>query len=338
MKYPPSRRFRQLTLGIILAVFLFALPVLGHPGSGILVDRSGQIYFIDTGSGLWKIDTRGALSHLSPLRNHWLGMDPNDRFTQARLPTDPGRDWVITAAGTNPTILISTDFPLLVGADGNLYHPSARETNVRIMRTSPTGSTSAFVTLPRSVAGPALGWINGMASGPNGSIYYTEDNAVRRIDARGAVTTIATVTALEGRPATPGIEERPYLRGLKVQADGTVYVADSADARVLKIAPEGKITNVLQLDSPWAPTDVAVFGDMVYVLEFSHTASDDRLEWMPRVRKIAADGKSTIIMTVDQMPDARPAKPAAPAASYSYFSAEFLDLLLRSFLFAPRPV
>ena len=327
------RRSWQIVLSVAAACLL-ATTALGHPGSGILVDRLGQVYFIDTGSGLWKIDTRGALSHLSPLRNHWLAMDPNDRFIQSRVPTDPGRDWVITAAGSNPTMLISTDFPLLVGQDGNLYHPSARETNVRIMRTSPTGGTSAFVTLPRSVAGAAVGWINGLANGPNGSIYYTEDNAVRRITAQGAVSTLATVTALTSGPAIPGSDTRPYLRGLKVSSEGMVYVADAADARVLKITPEGRVTTLLQLVSPWAPTDVAVFGDIVYVLEYSHTAGDDRLEWMPRIRKITPDGKSTIILTVDQMPGARPARPAA-TVSYNYFSTEFFEALLRSiFLFA----
>ena len=323
-------------VAIALSVFtcLLGASALGHPGSGILVDRLGQVYFIDTGSGLWKIDTRGAVSHLSPLRNHWLAMDPNDRFTQARLPTDPGRDWVITAAGSNPTILISTDFPLLIGQDGNLYYPSARESNVRILRASPMGGTSAFLTLPRSVAGAALGWINGLATGPDGSIYYSEDNAVRRITARGEVSTIATVAALADKTAIPGSDSRPYLRGLKVDSKGVVYVADAADARVLKITPDGKVTTILQLESPWAPTDVAVFGDIVYVLEFTHDAGDDRTTWMPRVRKITPDGKSPIIMTVDQMPGARAPKSAA-SASYKSFSIELLNLLLRSFRLAP---
>ena len=325
-----QKNLRRRSCLIVLGIALFGVSAFGHPGAGILVDRLGQIYFIDTGSGLWKIDTRGAVTNLSPLRNHWLAMDPNDRFTQARVPTDPARDWVLTAAGSNPTILISTDFPIVIGEDGNLYHPSVRESSVRIMRTNSAGGTSAFATLPRSVAGAALGWINGIATGPNGSIYYTENNAVRRITARGEVSTIATVTALADGPKIPGVDDRPYLRGLRVDSRGTVYVADSADARVLKIATDGKITTLVQLESPWAPTDVAVFGDIVYVLEYSHTASDDRTEWMPRVRKVTADGKSTIIMTVDKMPGARPVR---QAVSYTFF-----DMLLRALLLGPRPV
>ena len=76
------------TVLTVLAVGILSAPVLAHPGSGIVVDRLGQIYFLDTGSGLWKIDTRGGLTHLSPLRNHWLAIDASDRFTQARLPTE----------------------------------------------------------------------------------------------------------------------------------------------------------------------------------------------------------------------------------------------------------
>jgi len=325
----------HIVLGVAVACLL-VVSAVAHPGSGILVDRLGQVYFIDTGSGLWRIDTKGALSHLSPLRNHWLAIDPNDRFTGGRLPTDPGRDWVITAAGSSPTILISTDFPLVVAQDGNLYYPSARETNARILRADPTGRTSAFVTLPRSVAGAALGWINGITTGPNGSIYYTEDNAIRRITADRRVTTVATVPALAGGHSIPGVDKRPYLRGLKTDANGVVYVADSGDARVLKITREGKIATLLQLESPWAPTDVAIFGDIVYVLEFLHTPGDDRLEWMPRIRKITPDGKSGVILTVDQMPGARPAKPAAPVSD-NFFSVEFLYPLLQSLFLFTRP-
>ena len=320
----------QVILGLA-AIWMFSPAVNAHPGSGIVVDRLGQIYFLDTGSGLWKMDSRGGLSQLSPLRHHWLALDTNDRFTQSRLPTDSGRDWELTAAGSGPTLIISTDFPLVMGDDGNLYYPSVRERNVRLLRASPTGGSTPVVTLPRSVAGAALGWINGLAAGPDRSFYYTEDNAVRRISREGSISTIATVAALAGRPPTPGSEKSPYLRGLKVDANGVVYVAESAGGRVLKITPDGKVSTILQLENPWAPTDVAVFGDNVYSMEFSHDTGDDRTTWMPRIRKITPDGKSTVILTVDQMPGARPPKPPE-SVSYELLSLEFLGLLLRSLL------
>jgi sugar lactone lactonase YvrE len=327
------RNVRSAIVGIAAACD-FCAQTFAHPGSGINVDRLGQIYFLDTGSGLWTMDSSGALTHISPLRNHWFALDANNAFTQARLPTDPGRDWVLTAAGTNPTLIISTDFSLVIGQDGNLYYPSVREPNVRILRRTPEGNTTAIATLPRSVAGKPVEWINGLTTGPSGSFYYTENNAVRKISARGEVSTVGTVTPLTDRPPIPGSDSRPYLRGLKVDANGVVYVADAADARVLKITPDGKVSTILQLESPWAPTDVALFGDNIYTIEFTHDAGDDRTTWMPRVRKITPDGRSTIIVTVDQMPGARPARTTTTAkvsSPYSY-SVGLLELLLRSFL------
>jgi sugar lactone lactonase YvrE len=315
---------------VVITALLWTLAT-AHPGSGILVDRAGQIYFLDTGSGLWRIDTRGALAHLSPLKNHWIAMDPNDRFTRSSIPTDPGRDWVITPAGSNPTLLISTDFPLVIGEDGNLYYPSVREANARMLRTDPTGRTTTLATLPRTAAGEAVRWINGITAGPDGSVYYTEDAAIKRIDRRGTVTTGATVAALTRGPSIPGNEKHPYLRGLKVDANGVMYVADSGDARVLKIAPDGMTTTLVHLESPWAPTDVALFGDVVYVLEFLHTPGDERLEWMPRIRKIAADGTSRVIMTVDKMPGARPARAERTVLKETSW-VDYLGVLLRSML------
>jgi len=315
----------------VLAVTCMLMTTLpAHPGSGIAVDRPGQVFFLDTGSGLWKIDTKGGLTHLSLLRNHWLAIDANNGFTQARLPTDPGRDWVITSISSNPTLLISTDFPITIGQDGNLYYPTVRQARLQIMRAKPSGETSVFVTLPNASTGAPLPHLNGITAAPDGSIYYTEDDAIRRIDAKGNVSTVARVTALVNDPLIPGIEKRPYLRGLNVDAKGVMYVADNGDARVLKITPEGKISALVQLQSPWSPTAVALYGDVLYVLEFLHTPGDDRTTWMPRIRKITPDGKSTVILTVDQMPGARP-KPVTKVAGFGFenlFHWEFLNPFL----------
>jgi hypothetical protein len=69
---------------------------------------------------------------------------------------------------------------------------------------------------------------------------------------------------------------------------------------VLKVAPDGKVTTLLQLQSPWSPTGVALFGGDLYVLEYLHTASDNRREWLPRVRKISPDGRTVLIAAIDR--------------------------------------
>ena len=299
------QRLRTGCRPIILIFVLACLPtsMMAHPGSGIAVDRLGQIYFIDTGSGLWKIDTSGKLMKLSGLLYHWLAIDASNRFANTPLPT--GALGEISRVGEDPTLLLSSDWPIAIGQDGNLYYQSGPAGHLRLMRTTPSGATSVFVTLPATVKGTPLPHISGIVAGPNGSLYYTEETAIRRISAAGRISTVATVSARANPPSIPATETHPYLRGLAVNARGVMYVADTGDARVLKITPQGRVTTLLQTESPWAPTGVALYGSDVYVIEFLHTVRDVRRDWMPRVRKITSDGKSTIIMTVDQMPGAR---------------------------------
>jgi sugar lactone lactonase YvrE len=58
---------RGLLFGGALAVSclsaLFVVSARAHPGSGIVVDQNGQVFFQDiVGGAIWKIDERGKLS------------------------------------------------------------------------------------------------------------------------------------------------------------------------------------------------------------------------------------------------------------------------------------
>jgi streptogramin lyase len=287
---------------VLAAVCLLAAPAMAHPGSGIAVDKNGQVYFLDTGSGLFKIDAHGKLTKLSSTRFHWLALDSNNAFANTRLPSGPNGD--IEKVGTNPTVLISSDWPIAVGRNNTLYFPS--RDRLQIKQLSPSGVTSVFATLPAATAKSSEPHLNGLTVSSDGSVYYTDDSSIRRITAKGVISTVATVPALAGGPAIPGVEanSRPYLRGLEVDATGIMYVAASGDGRVLKITPEGKVTTLIQTQSPWSPTSVALFGNDAYVLEFLHTARDVRTDWLPRVRKISPDGTSKIIATIERVPAA----------------------------------
>ena len=288
---------------ILVALSLFSGAASAHPGAGIAVDRTGQVYFLDTGSGLWKIDTSGKLSHLSTTRFHWLALDEKNLFANTQLPT--GSLGEIVRVGSNPTVLLSSDYPITIAEDGNLYYPSGAAGNLRLVRMTPSGTTSVVITLPAMVNGGPLPHIGGIIQGPDGSLYYSEDTAIRKIDAQGGVSTVSTIRAPVKRPSIPATDQHPYLRGLAVNDRGEVYVADTGDARLLKITSAGNVSTLLQTKSPWAPTAVALFGSDVYVLEYLHTVEDVRREWLPRVRKIAANGRSTMVVTLDEMPGAR---------------------------------
>src|SRR2546427_9615770 len=175
------------TLLPVAVVCLLAANLMAHPGSGIAVDRLGQVYFLDTGSGLWKIDTRGKLTKLSGLKPHWLAIDANNRFANTPLPT--GALGEISRVGDSPTLLLSTDWPIAIGQDGNLYYQSGRPGDLRLMSMTPAGAKSVFATLPKTVKGEQLPHISGIVAGTDGSLYYTEDTAIRRISAGGQIST-----------------------------------------------------------------------------------------------------------------------------------------------------
>ncbi len=296
----------SLSFLALMVLCLLPTSISAHPGSGIAVDRLGQVYFMDTGSGLWKIDTAGKVSQLSTIKFHHLALDVNNVFADGKLPSSAGTglDWEILKVGGNPTILLSSDWPIAIGQDGSLYYQSGSRGHLQIMRSLPSGATSVFAALPPMISGQPIADVNGLAVGPDGSLYYTENGAIRRITSSG-VRTVVSVPAPAGAPSIPGTAQHPYLREFAVDARGNIYVADNGDARVLKITPNGRIMTLVQTQSPWSPTGVAVFGSDVYVLEYLHTPRDVRRDWLPRVRKITPDGNSRIILTVDQMPGAR---------------------------------
>ena len=62
---------RNLFRGLVITC-LVVTNSLAHPGSGIVVDRQGQVYFVDTGQGVWKLDTQG---RLTPTRGSCLSLD-----------------------------------------------------------------------------------------------------------------------------------------------------------------------------------------------------------------------------------------------------------------------
>jgi hypothetical protein len=285
---------RCALLVAVAATAALSMPVAAHPGSGIVADRRGQIYFIDTGAGVWKLDASRALSPVPSPSFHWMTIDADNRFAKARLPSVPNGE--ITRVGSDPTLLVASDTPIAIGSDGNLYHPkAARGGGVQILRTTPTGQTSVRASAP-------LPFLNGLAAAADGSLYATGNDTIRRIDAQGRVSLVVTGLSLAGCPAIPGVgaSDGPMLRGLDVDARGAIVVAATGCGRVLRVTTDGKVATVIQVESPWSPTAVVHAGADLYVLEYLHTATEDRRAWRPRVRKVSADGQSAVIATVER--------------------------------------
>ena len=279
-----------IALALLAAACLAPTTAAAHPGTGIVVDRLGRVYFVDMVSGVWRVDAHGVLTHLPGPAFHWMSLDLDGRFAATVLPSGSAGD--IVRLGTTPTLLLASDFPIATGEDGNLYYPSHDgRTPIEIVRLMPSGQRSTVARLPAMGSSAPLRDLNGLAAGPDGSLYFTGDASISRLNRSGLVSTIVANATMPGCPS-------PLLRGLSVDAGDTVYVAATGCGRVLKVSPAGDITVVSQSPGTWAPTGVALSGRTLYVLEFEHAQTDDRREMLPRIRKITADGRSVIIATV----------------------------------------
>src|SRR5829696_3916459 len=122
------RTWVRIVLGALLTTSASA-----HPGSGIVVDKDGQIFFTDTGRCVWKIDATGKLTDLPGSRFHWLAIDESGGFADSERTFG---EWFerVTPKGATPCIIQCSDFPCTIGRDGNLYYADTREGRGRIVR------------------------------------------------------------------------------------------------------------------------------------------------------------------------------------------------------------
>src|SRR6476661_826974 len=115
---------------------------LAHPGSGIAVDREGQVYFTQTnGKGTWKVNPKGELTLISEVRYHWLDIDLDGHFSRSNL-----KDFQrITPEGITPVILTCGNFPFTLNRDGHIYYSPWKPGRLEINRQSPDGKVSLML-------------------------------------------------------------------------------------------------------------------------------------------------------------------------------------------------
>lgn len=289
------------SIALLALMLIFPLAAFSHPGSGIAVDAQGNVFFMDTGAGVWRLRPDGALNKLPGAAFHWLALDSTGRLANTELPTLSHNG--ATIVRTNENLLLSSDFPLTVDSKGALYFPRKQDDRLRVFRLDPSGSVSMFATVAARPDRTIPGWINGSTVGPDGTFYYTEDHGVWKIAPKQAAVAMPIELPKSGCGSIPGLgadEGAPMYQGVAVDTKSNVFVAVTGCRAVIKIAPDNSVTTALRTTGTWSPTGVATLGDEVYVLEYLHTEGHNRREWIPRIRRLSADGSDSIIATIDR--------------------------------------
>lgn len=218
-----------------------------------------------------------------------------------------GRLRKITADGTISLVANAPAANVGIAGDGTLYVVGSD----RLWKVDPVAGSITATAGSGSATGDggpgssaALTRVAETSVGPDGSVYAVDslNGRVRKISPNGNITTFAgtaNCAALnDGGPATnAGL---CYPDGVFAAADGNVYIADTSNNRIRKVAPNGTITTVagngtsgFSGDNGQAtaaqlsfPDDVAVATDgTIYIADSSNS----------RVRKVTTNGIITTI-------------------------------------------
>jgi len=295
--HPKSYLSSYLSSYLCLLFCFLSHNVSAHPGSGIVVDDQGQVFFQDSiARTIWKIDAQGKLTAFhDKLGGHWMALDVNGKFARSELKLVER----ITPVGATPALLVADGgAPLAVSTDGYLYYGlgvSLNSVAVGLTKISPEGKQESFAP-PLAQAIENLG-ITGIAAGPGGSLYIACLTQVMKLNKDGGFTNIANLEKIkdcdQDAPTT-------YLRGLDADESGNLYVAACGCRSVVKIRPNRQFETLLKAERPWSPTGVAAHHGDVYILEYTNPNGAPSEGWLPRVRKISRDGKVTTIATISQ--------------------------------------
>ena len=227
-----QRLYRVDTAGKISMIDVGVTDIVDVP-TLVATDAAGSLYYADYAT-IWKVRADG---QPAVVVGHPPGTEPDDRRPARSFPLRDPR-W------------------LEVGADGSVYFVQRDGNAVRVARPNGTvdivagEETAGFA----GDGGPATkGLTNhslGGAVGRDGSRYIadTYNNRVRRIDARGTMTTVAGTGRFadtgDGGPATEAALAEPT--GVDVGPDGTLFVLTSS-GQVRAVEPNGTIRTLADL-------------------------------------------------------------------------------------------
>jgi len=217
--------------------------------TGLTVDRSGNIYFVESsvgsGTGLalgdykvWKVSAAGILT----------------MFAGNGIASFSGDGSAATAAQFNGPVGVA------VGPAGVVYISDTQNQRVRAVAPGGTIATvagtgvagfngeivsprAALLNRPQGVAADALG---------NWYVADTANNRVRKVQPGGNLFTIAGNGNAsyfgDGGPALKASVNQP--EGVAVDAAGNVYIADTLDNAVRKLSPDGVISTLAGTGNP----------------------------------------------------------------------------------------
>jgi uncharacterized protein (TIGR03437 family) len=256
----------------------------------IAIDKAGPLYIVDQGNNRIRQVSAGTISTVA----------------------GNGTNGYTGDGGKGSSAELSNPAGVAVDSSGTFYIADFTNSLVRKVTSSGTISTVAGnYNLGAGYSGDGAAAANAQLKQPAGvaldaasNLYIADygNNVIRKVTSGGTITTIAgngvAGATGDGGPATSASLNGP--RGIAIDASGNLYIADTANHRIRKVAADGTISTVAGIGSAGfsgdlgratgaalnSPRGVAVdAAGNLYIADSLNS----------RVRKVAANGAITTV-------------------------------------------
>jgi uncharacterized protein (TIGR03437 family) len=268
---------------------------------GVALDSTGNLYIVEQGD-----------SRIREVNNQTTTMT----FPGTNLKVEAG--WIETVVGTDIIGFSSSNttanatplnYPTGVTVDpsSNMFISDTLNLRLRkvannVISTAAGNGLFSYGGDGGAAASAQLNAPQGVAVDPSGNLYIadTSNNAIRKVAANGIISTVAGTGISGGAAAGNGANQFNGPLGMAADSGGNVYIADSQNARVVKLSSGGIQTVVAGSGTAGyggdggaatsaqfnSPTGVAVDSSgNLYIADFGNN----------RIRKVSASGTVTTI-------------------------------------------
>lgn len=240
---------RQITEGNCNAV----ISTFAGNGSASFADGQGATARVNSPRQI-AIDASGVL-YLSDYGNHRI----RQISPSGLVSTLAGTGATGSTNGSGATAQFWYPDGIDVDDAGNVY--VADSSNHTIRKITSTGTVSLLAGT-NTVSGFAEGGVGtarfsfprGVAVAPDGTVYVADsgNQRIRQITPAGVVSTLAGSGTAGFADGSAGVAQFNYPNGIALGADGTLYVADSANNRIRKVSSTGVVSTLAGSSSGYA--------------------------------------------------------------------------------------